>query len=284
MRAPNRNTAKVRVQRIRGDSEQSRKDVVAREEPLEIRLRQEASGGEWTEAPLVVTMRTPGHDFELAAGFLFAERILSDRGLVHEIRYCTEEEQQNYNVVTVELKSGVHIDLSARARSFMINSSCGVCGKGSIEDVQALIGACVAPSSRAISFDVLRTLPDRLRQTQSLFERTGGAHAAGAFTFDGEARWVFEDVGRHNAVDKVVGQGFLDGVLPLDDHVLVVSGRASFEIIQKAAAAGIAVVAAVGAPSSLAVELSRSMGMTLTGFTGSEGMNVYVGAVDGPGA
>lgn len=275
MRVPSRTTARIQLRRFTGDGERARRDRVAVEEPLEIRLR----SGSGPERPVAVTMRTPGHDFELVAGFLYAERLVTGPDDVREIRYCTGEEEQHYNIVTVELQAGVALPPERATRGFTVHSSCGVCGKGSIEEVQALVGACLPPPSLRVDRHLLQTLPDVLRAGQGVFEKTGGSHGAGLFTADGTERWVREDVGRHNAVDKVVGAAFLERALPLHDHVLVVSGRTSFEIIQKAAAAGVHTVCAVGAPSSLAVELARNMGMTLVGFTQQDGFNLYAGDV-----
>lgn len=251
------------------------RDVLATEEPLEIRV---ARAG---EAPrrVSVTMRTPGSDFELAAGFLFTEGVVRDAGEVAAIRYCVDESldgAQRYNVVSVHLAPGATFDPELLRRNFYTTSSCGVCGKASIEAVHgagcpaAGPGPCVAP-------ETLLALPARLRAAQAVFERTGGLHAAAVFTAEGELLRVREDVGRHNAVDKLVGAGLLAGELPLSDRVLLVSGRLSFELVQKAARAGVAVLAGVSAPSSLAVELAEEARMTLVGFLREGRFNVYAG-------
>ena len=233
---------------------------------MEIRV-DEPGGAQRTVA---VTMRTPGHDFELAAGFLFTEGIIGPADL-RGVRYCdVPREEQHYNVVTVEVGRPLP-DLAAR--SFYTTSSCGVCGKASLEalDVQC---APVAPGP-VVEPELLTSLPDELRRVQRVFDRTGGLHAAALFDADGALRSSREDVGRHNAVDKVVGAELMAGSLPLSDRVLLVSGRASFEIVQKAAVAGIPIVCAVSAPSSLAVDAARRFGVTLVGFLREQRFNVY---------
>jgi FdhD protein len=245
----------------------TRRDSLATEEPLEIRV-----GG----ARVAVTMRTPGADFELAAGFLFAEGIVSSARDVAAIRYCTDGEQ-NYNVVDVVLAPGAAWDpASLAARAFAVTSACGVCGKASIEE--ALGPACPRISSDlTVSPEVILALPDRLRAAQAVFDRTGGLHAAALFTAEGELVRLREDVGRHNALDKLVGAALLNGELPLSRGIVLASGRLSFELAQKAARAGVPVLAAVSAPSSLAVELAESVGMTLAGFVRGSRFNVYAG-------
>ncbi len=243
------------------------------EEPLEIRLV--ASDGE--EHQVAVTMRTPGDDFELAAGFLFSEGLLGAPADVVELSYCTDVEPQEYNVVTVHLSEAAHFDPAELTRNFYTTSSCGVCGKASLESIE--IKGCVPfpAEGPSVASEVVRALPDALRQEQPVFERTGGLHAAGLFSPAGKLRLLSEDVGRHNALDKVIGREFLAGRLPMGDSVLTVSGRVSFEIMQKALAAGIAIVVAVGAPSSLAVDIAHRFGMTLVGFAKPDGFNVYSG-------
>jgi FdhD protein len=258
----------------------SRMDAVATEEPLEIRIAraQDAPGRRVPPGaahPLAVTMRTPGADFELAAGFLFAEGIVAAKDDVAAISYCTEAEQR-YNVVNVVLAAEVDFDPAAPVRPFLSSSACGVCGKASIE-------AAMAPGCPSVSSDVtvdaetLLSLPAKLREAQAVFERTGGLHAAALFTAAGELVRLREDVGRHNALDKLVGASLLGGELPLDRHVVLVSGRLSFELVQKAARAGVAVLAGVSAPSSLAVQMARAAGMTLVGFLREARFNVYAG-------
>jgi FdhD protein len=258
-----------------------RMDALATEEPLEIRLVRSADvrGGRvppGVARPLTVTMRTPGADFDLAAGLLFAEGIVSRREDVAGISYCTDGEQR-YNVVNVILADGVAFDVDAPVRPFLSSSSCGVCGKASIEAAMAP-GCPRVQSDVTVAAETLLALPARLREAQSVFERTGGLHAAALFTAEGELLRVREDVGRHNALDKLVGASLLAGEVPLDRHVVLVSGRASFELVQKAARAGVAVLAAVSAPSSLAARMAADVGMTLVGFLREARFNVYAGA------
>lgn len=263
----------VRV--VEGGESRERRDDVATEEPLEIRL--DAGDG---PRRVAVTMRTPGADFELAAGFLFAEGVIAGREQLRTIRYCTDpdvDDDQLYNVVTVDLEPTAEVDLRPLERHFFTTSACGVCGKASLEQLHVR-GCPTLSDGPTVDVDVLYRLPDHLRAAQGVFERTGGLHAAGVFTAAGDVVAVREDVGRHNAVDKVVGWALLEGRLPLDDHVLMVSGRSSFEICQKALTAGIPIVAAVSAPSSLAVDLAQDFGMTLVGFLRGERCNVYAGA------
>ncbi len=249
---------------------------MAVEEPMEVRVESGRSGTR-TAASVSVTMRTPGHDFELAAGFLFSEGILTGRDQVQEVTYCQTGEIQEYNVVTVRLRDGVHLDPELLTRNFYTSSSCGVCGKGSLEALEMKGCQPLPDGGLVLEATGIPSLPDLLLENQKGFKRTGGHHAAGLFNADGEVLVVREDVGRHNAVDKVVGRAFLEGDLPLRERVLVVSGRTSFEIIQKAVAAGIPAVVAVGAPSTLAVDLARTFNVTLIGFTRSGGFNLYAG-------
>lgn len=227
--------------------------------------------------PVAVTMRTPGDDFELAAGFLFTEGILSHRRELLELAYCTGEEPQEYNIVEARLRPGVDVDPALFTRNFYTTSSCGVCGKASLEAVEIRGCAPLPRGSLTVDGALVGRLPDVLRDEQGVFERTGGLHAAGLFRSDGTLESAREDIGRHNAVDKVVGEALLQRRLPLGDRVLVVSGRASFEIMQKALAAGVPMVVAVGAPSSLAVDLAKQFRMTLVGFARGGGFNVYEG-------
>ena len=264
-----------------GVARRTRADALATEEPLEIRVvrADDLRGGpvrDGAATRVAVTMRTPGADFELAAGFLFAEGIVGAPEEVLAIRYCTEGEQ-HFNVVNVVLAPGAAWEpASLAARAFPMTSACGVCGKASIED--ALGPACARiESALTVSPETLLALPDRLRAAQAVFERTGGLHAAALFTADGELVRLREDVGRHNALDKLVGAALLAGELPLSDGVVLVSGRLSFELAQKGARAGVPVLAGVSAPSSLAVELAESVGMTLAGFVRGSRFNVYTG-------
>lgn len=247
-------------------------DTLVVEEPLEIRL---------DGSPLAVTMRTPGDDFDLAAGFLVSEGVAHAREHVTTIRYClgTDDEGRNtYNVLDVTLGEGATPPDTSLQRNFYTTSSCGLCGKASLDAVRTSAAWEVRDDPLRTSTETLATLPDRLRDAQRVFERTGGLHAAGLFTADGDLLCVREDVGRHNAVDKLVGWALQQGALPLRGTVLMVSGRASFELVQKALMAGIPAMAAVSAPSSLAVELAEDAGLTLVGFLRGSTMNVYAGA------
>ena len=263
-------TAEVRVLRLaRGVPPATRSDRVAGEEPLEIRVG--GPGQELTQ--LAVTMRTPGADFELAAGFLLTEGLIAAKDDIAEIRYCTDvvDAEQQYNVLSVRL--AVAFDAARLQRNMFASSSCGVCGKASIDMVEV---ACrPLPEGPQISFETLLGLPDALRERQRQFDRTGGIHATGLFTPDGVLVELREDIGRHNAMDKVVGARLIAGEAPLHGYVALVSGRAGFELVQKAAVAGIPVVAAVGAPSSIAVSAAKRLGVTLVGFLRDDRCNVY---------
>ncbi|MFG3435902.1 formate dehydrogenase accessory sulfurtransferase FdhD [Nonomuraea sp. NPDC047897] len=266
-------TTRVRVRRLTGATAGDRRDDLATEEPLEIRL----ASPDGTRRTVAITMRTPGHDFELAAGFLHGEGLATPDGIA-AIGYCADEDvppEARYNTVTVRLRGPVP-DLPSLDRHFLTSSACGVCGSAGLD---ALRDRCrpLPPGPVTLTPEVLYGLPDRLREAQGVFGKTGGLHAAGLFTAEGELVAVREDVGRHNAVDKVLGWSALSGGLPLDRHVLMVSGRTSYEIMQKALAAGVPVVCAVSAPSSLAVDLAREFGMTLVGFLRGERCNVYAG-------
>lgn len=245
----------VNVTRVPGGPAE---DALVVEEPLEIRIG---------EKPLSVTMRTPGDDFDLAAGFLLTESIIRDREDIASIRHWGSP-----NVVRVSLRDGLSVDLQKLQRHFHATSSCGVCGKTSIEALRVNLTAI--ESEARVSATLLATLPDALRAAQQTFAATGGIHGAGAFTREGALLRIREDVGRHNAVDKVIGSLFLDGAVA---DLLVVSSRAGFEIVQKCVAARIPILATVGAPSSLAVELAREFGVTLAGFVRDGRFNVYVG-------
>jgi FdhD protein len=250
-------------------------DTLVGEEPLEIRVGR--SGG--PKAPLAVTMRTPGDDIDLALGFLLTEGIIGAAEDVVTAQLCAGTDEPNtYNVVDVTLAAHVPAPATDPSRAFYTTSSCGVCGKASIEAVRTTSRFAVAADAISVAASTLCELPDRLRQVQKAFDRTGGLHAAGLFTAAGDLVCVREDVGRHNAVDKVVGWALRDGRLPLAGHVLLVSGRASFELVQKASMAGVPVLAAVSAPSTLAVDLAADAGLTLVGFLRGATMNVYAGA------
>lgn len=281
-----RKAARVRVGRMRGGRFSTRGDSVAVEEPMEVRLEVPGDDG-IREHPISVTMRTPGDDFELAAGFLLTEGVVIDPAAVADVRYCRNVDPQEYNVVTASVRDPGAFDAGSLTRNFYVTSSCGVCGKASLEAVEVMGCQPVAEGTFTIPEDDIRALPDRLRTLQRTFERTGGLHAAGLFDDDGRITVVREDVGRHNAVDKVIGTLVLSRALPGSGSGLIVSGRSSFEILQKAAMAGFPVVVAVGAPSSLAVAFARRFNMTLVGFANRDGYNVYAGGdriVRGDGA
>ena len=262
-----RGIAERRIVKVRAGIEARRaRDRLAVEEPLELRV---------AGRPVGVTMRTPGHDFELAIGYCVSERLVASPGDVEAVRFCAPEGQaQEFNVLTVDLRPGVPVPDPSLDRLAVTSSSCGVCGKASIEAVTV---ACptLAGDGLAVPSPVLASIPGRVRDAQRVFEQTGGLHAAALCDAEGEVRCVREDVGRHNAVDKVIGWAATERRLPLAGTVLFVSGRCSFEVVQKAAVAGVPLVAAVSAPTSLAVELAEQVGMTLVGFLRGQTMNVY---------
>ena len=247
------------IRRKRGSELEYLPDDLTIEEPLEIRIGRK---------PIATTMRTPGHDEELAAGFLISEGIVRARDQIASISVSGE------NRVVVEVAGGVKLNLNSTKRFGTISSSCGLCGKTSIHVIRQNFSAIRSTDIR-INIETLLSVPETLRNAQGDFARTGGIHAAGIFALDGSLKIAREDIGRHNAVDKAVGRAFLDELLPLERHLLLVSGRASFEIIQKALAAGIPIVAAVSAPSSLAVELARDSNQTLIGFLRPPSFNIY---------
>jgi FdhD protein len=269
-------TQRVAVTEFRDGRSTEREDEAAGEEPLEIRVTS-SEGGADGEYPIAVTMRTPGADFELAAGFLVSEGLLRTPGEVTRISFCLDPgEPRHDNVVNVTLAAGVPFDRERFRRNVYASSSCGVCGKAALDRVRAAIAR--PPIGRfRVSPTLLGSLPDRIAPSQQVFGRTGGLHAAALFRPDGELVLLREDVGRHNALDKLVGQRFLAGALPDSNTILLVSGRASFELVQKAAVAGIPFLAAIGAPSSLAIDLAREQAMTLVGFLREGRFNVYSG-------
>ena len=273
---PRRSTAKLDLLKINSTGLKPQRDYVAVEEPLEIRLNYEDACGQRAEQNISITMRTPGEDFELAAGFLYSERIIQSPGQVEQISYCVgaKKDKQHYNIVTVALKSGVVFDSDRLLRHFYTTSSCGVCGKASLEAISTQ-GCQRLSEGLAIAPEQLFAFPERLRNAQAVFEKTGGLHAAALFDARGNLVSLHEDVGRHNAVDKLIGAQLLANNLPLDEFIMLVSGRAGFEIIQKALTARIPIVASVGAPSSLAVDLAREFKMTLIGFLRGETFNIY---------
>jgi FdhD protein len=266
---------KTRVRVVEDGGMRVRPDALATEEPMEIRL---LAGP--TKQTVAVTMRTPGADFELAAGFLYGEGIVTSPEDILKISYCVDPEidaEQQYNIVNVELRSGREFDLRPLERHFYTTSACGVCGKASLEQLE-LRGCPVISPGPEVSAETIYSLPETLREAQGLFDATGGLHAAALFDGEGELLALREDVGRHNATDKLVGWALLEGRLPLSEHVVLVSGRSSFEIMQKCLTAGVPIVCAISAPSSLAVDVAREFGMTLVGFLRGGRFNVYAGA------
>ncbi len=265
-------TRKISIKRIASSpvtaNHHSFEDHLAVEEPLEIRIHDE---------PVAITMRTPGDDFALAAGFLFSEGFLKGPKDIGSLRYCENTQHPELkNVVNLTLASGHKPDLARLRRNFYATSSCGICGKASLDQIKTL--AKPIDAKLKVKLDVVHSMGHSLRKAQTLFEKTGGLHAAGVFDEHGVLYVLHEDVGRHNAVDKAVGHMLIQDRVPLDHHLLMVSGRASFEIIQKAVMARVPIVCAVSAPSSLAVETAREFGVTLVGFLREDDFNVYTHA------
>jgi FdhD protein len=263
---------KVRVWVVEEGCARVRPDTLATEEPMEIRLL----SGDFKRT-VAVTMRTPGADFELAAGFLYGEGIVYSPEDILKISYCVDADldaEQHYNIVNVELRGGRDYDLKSLERHFYTTSACGVCGKASLEQLEVR-GCPVIPPGPEVAAEVIYSLPETLREAQGLFEATGGLHAAALFDASGNLVALKEDVGRHNATDKLVGWALLEGRLPLSDHIVMVSGRSSFEILQKCLTAEVPIVCAISAPSSLAVDVARQFGMTLVGFLRGKRFNVY---------
>lgn len=278
------NTAIRRV--VAGSVTEDSPDVLAVEEPLEIRLGIPGGG----HRAISITMRSPGDDGELAAGFLFTEGIVRSADQIKQIRHCgtgrnpsgsegvsARDNGPKQNTIRVDLQEGVKLDLKRLERHFYTTSSCGVCGKSSIEALHTGAKKLADLENPKIDTDIIHRLPARLRASQDVFDQTGGLHASALFSSKGELEIVREDVGRHNALDKVIGAKLLAGELPLSQKILLVSGRASFELVQKAVMAGIPILVAVGAPSSLAVELADEFGMTLAGFVRGDSFNIYTG-------
>ncbi|MEP7076572.1 MAG: formate dehydrogenase accessory sulfurtransferase FdhD [Acidobacteriota bacterium] len=277
----------ISVRKIsRGEGSKVQSDVLAVEEPLEIRIGLPRNG-KLEHKAVSITMRTPGADAELAVGFLFTEGIISSPDQVKQIRHCglaigkgkgtiDRAGALNSNTIRVDLSDALDIDLKRLERNFYTTSSCGVCGKASIAALST--GTKKLENDGLVTnADLIHALPQKLRVAQSVFEQTGGLHASALFNTKGELDIVREDVGRHNALDKVIGAKFLAGEMPLSEKILLVSGRVSFELVQKALMAGIPILAAVGAPSSLAVELAAEYGMTLIGFLRDGRFNIYTG-------
>ncbi len=297
-------TTQVSVTAHREGKTQRRSDDVATEEPMEIRVVA-WDGGKQQSHSIAVTMRTPGSDFELAAGFLFSEGVVAEKDAIESISYClninggkdvppggsrsvvtvpqsgrrdgarpSTKQEQLYNIVNVFLKRGIAFDPQRFTRHVFTSSSCGVCGKATLDQVRAVLPSPIK-SAPKLSDEFFLALPETLRKEQSIFERTGGLHAAALFDTSGKLLLSREDVGRHNAMDKLIGALLLKNQLPASDKIVLVSGRASFELVQKALMAGIPVLAAVGAPSSLAVDLAKEFGMTLVGFLREGRFNTY---------
>ena len=270
-------TARRRASHITADDARERAETLVVEEPLEIRVN---------GTPVTVTMRTPGSDVELAQGFLLTEGVIAHRDDVLTVRYCLDagavsipgsprSSPHTYNVLDVTLSPGVRMPEVDIRRNFYTTSSCGICGKASLEAVRLISRYCPGDDPATVAAETMTALPDRLRTAQKVFASTGGLHGAALFTVEGEMLVVREDIGRHNAVDKVIGWALEHDRIPLGATVLLVSGRASFELTQKAVMAGIPVLAAVSAPSSLAVDLAGQSGLTLVAFLRGDSMNIY---------
>jgi FdhD protein len=265
--AVRRSTTRVRVRAIDGDGVKDQPDMLVTEEPMEIRVH----GPGQEPRALAVTMRTPGNDFELAVGFCRTEGVFEDPADLETVAYCLAGSEQEFNVVTVRLRRPVVLD--APARRFVANASCGLCGKTALDDVEQHCDPVA--EGPVVARSVVASLPESLRRAQKVFDATGGLHASALFTPRGELIALREDVGRHNALDKLVGHAVLERRLPLAGELLMVSGRVSFEIVQKAAVAGVPIVCAVSAPSSLAVDAATRLGQTLVGFVRDGRANVY---------
>jgi len=272
---PRKNKKNIKIVKItNGEASASRKDVVVTEEPMEIRLvaTQERQS-------IAITMRTPGNDFELAAGFLFAEGVIQNKNDIRALSYCVDkdiDEEQRYNIINVYLNSKTLPDIPSLERHFFTTSACGICGKASLDALE--LRGLEPLNPIPIKPEVLTSLPDKLRKAQGLFEQTGGLHAAALFNQEGDLLAIREDVGRHNALDKLIGWAVLEDKLPLNDKILLLSGRSSYELVQKSLSAGIPLLCSVSAPSSLAVDLARRFNMTLVGFLRGESFNLYVDA------
>lgn len=273
-----RSSHAVDISKVVDGRQAAQSDSVAVEEPLEIRLGYSTPDGRASRS-ISITMRTPGDDFDLAAGFLYGESIVARSADIASIDVCgpPAPDSGNHNVVRVELAAGVDVDLDRLQRHFYTTSSCGVCGKTSLDALRVIGVSPLADNGTAFSREVLTAIPGKLRAAQDTFDKTGGLHAAAAFTSDGELVVTREDVGRHNAVDKVIGALLREDRLPAGDLGMMVSGRASFELMQKTLVAGMPLLAAVGAPSSLAVQLANEFDVTLVGFLRGDTFNIYAG-------
>ncbi|NMM50352.1 formate dehydrogenase accessory sulfurtransferase FdhD [Marinigracilibium pacificum] len=266
------------IHKMKGKISLETTDKLSVEEPLEIRVIY-GKPNDIIEKNISVTMRTPGEDHYLAIGFLFTEGVISSYLDIKDVRKVENScNRQSQNIVVVELHESVVPNLSQSDRNFYTTSSCGVCGKASIESIKTVNSYCKNENPvKNISLEVLYSLPDKLKSFQNSFSQTGGIHATGLFSANGDLLLVHEDVGRHNALDKLIGNALKDDLLPLNQHILLLSGRASFELIQKAAMAGVSIVASIGAPSSLAVELAKEFNIVLIGFLNENRCNIYNG-------
>lgn len=266
------NKKKVKIWVVENHNFVTHLDQLATEEPLEIRLT-------LPQQTIAVTMRTPGEDFDLAAGFLYSEGVIKNREDIAKISYCIDREidgEQQQNIVNVTLNSELNPNLKTLERHFFTTSACGVCGKVSIESLQ-IKGFSAIPLGLEVSTEIIYSLPDKLNTAQRVFKSTGGLHAVGLFDTQGKLLKLREDVGRHNALDKLIGSEFLAGQLPLNNFIVMVSGRSSFEILQKCITVGVPIVCAVSAPSSLAVEIAKEFNITLVGFLRGRKFNIYSG-------
>jgi FdhD protein len=266
--------SRISIIKVTEASANERDDLLATEEPLEIRLEYGPKGKQLIKN-ISVTMRTPGNDFELATGFLFTEGIISTGNEISNVRYVKDD---NENIVIVSLDETITPAINKLERNFYTTSSCGVCGKASIEAIKTVCNIPETHDRLRIPSTLIFGLPDLLRTSQAVFEHTGGLHACALFTTDGKLQLVREDVGRHNALDKLIGAALKEKMVPLSQHILLLSGRASFELVQKAIMSGIKIIAAVGAPSSLASEMAEEWGITLIGFLRGRQFNIYSGA------
>lgn len=265
------NKKKQSIWKVKDNQITRKKDALAAEEPLEILLR---AGDE--QKTLAITMRTPGNDYDLAAGFLYSEGIIHSKNDFTNMTYCVDDKQQEYNSLRIQLTVDSMPHLHQFERHVFTNSACGVCGTTMLDDLSQR-NIPTIPSGPIVEPSLITSLPDKLRQSQALFESTGGLHAAALFDLDGKLLAVREDVGRHNALDKLIGWGLLNDELPFHNKILLVSGRASYELLQKSYVAGVSIFCAVSAPSSLAVDVAQRFGITLIGFLRGNRFNVYTG-------
>ncbi|BAY17292.1 formate dehydrogenase family accessory protein FdhD [Anabaenopsis circularis NIES-21] len=272
MKFPHQSKIKAQVWVVENGKKRLRQDQLTTEEPLEIRLTSPSR-------TVAITMRTPGADFELVAGFLFSEGVINSKQDIQKMSYCTDESidgEQRHNIINVQLKPGLNPDLQPLERHFYINSACGVCGKASIAALQ-LRGCAKITSDLTVKSEIIYSLSEQLRSHQGIFSATGGLHAAAVFDAEGTMLNLQEDVGRHNALDKLIGKAVLSEELPFNHHIVMVSGRSSFELLQKSVVAGVPIVCSVSAPSSLAVSVAEEFGITLVGFLRGTRFNIYTG-------